>query len=89
MTAVAGEQAPLGQPDKSNLAKHPIIPGQFRETNTIVGQNFPVATEDVQRCMVRWERAYTQLPPRLLPMAAAATPHRLLSILRCVVGAPV
>ena len=58
----------------------PIIPGQFRETNVIVGRHVPVAPEDIQRCMDRWEGAYAQLPPRLLPVAAAAAHHRLLWI---------
>lgn len=74
-------------PTHMHLVIHPttreplsIIPGNFRETTVIVGRHIPVAPEDIQPCMGRWESAYALLPPRLLPIAAAAAHHRLLWI---------
>lgn len=74
-------------PPHMHLVTHPqtqeqvrVIPGEYRQNDVRVGRHVPVAAADIPACLARWEAVYTNLPPRNIPLAAAAAHHRLLWI---------
>lgn len=63
-----------------SLQELTVVPGEYRQNDVRVGLHIPVPPSDIESCMARWESIYTKLPPRKIPLAAAAAHHRLLWI---------
>jgi len=66
--------------DSQTEQRIPIVPGAYRQREVSVGRHIPVAPDDIDRCMNRWDDCYTNLPDWKLVLATATAHHRLVWI---------